>query len=735
MKIIDWCEQHIGIFAKNIVRVPTVLQMEATECGAASLSMILAHYGAWVPLETLRSDCGVNRDGSKASNILKAARARNCHAEGWRITANRIRDVEMPLIIHWEFNHFVVLEGFKGGDACLNDPAVGRRKVPFEDFKTSFTGIAIRIKPKENFVKSGRPYSVVRAIAAKLLQDKWAMIMVSIIGLFMVIPGLAVPVMRQIFLDDIMTGKHADWMGSLTLAMLAAILITGVMTALRLSLLTRWQKKITLSDSSSFFWHTLRLPIQFFQQRYAAEVASRVSFNESVASVLSNTAATAVLDLLIAIFFLALLLQYSVPLTLIGVSVSILDIAIFLFSRRKLTDLNMRLQQESGKEYGTLVNSIMMIESVKATGTEADVFARWAGYHSKVLAGSQEIQRWSLFMGALPALFAGLNTAVVLTVGGFSIMEGLMTTGIYMAFQNLMGNFQAPVDKLVGLGTTLQSTEMQMRRLDDVRRYPVDKLNYPQIAQRAASIRRLSGELKLNDVSFGYSPLEPPLIEHFNLNLSPGNWVAVVGSSGSGKSTVAKVISGLYEEWAGEVLFDGKKRAEIPRSAITASLSVVDQDIFQLSGTVMENITLFDSSIPRSDCIQAAKDACIHEDIMRLEGGYDAEVAEGGLNFSGGQRQRLEIARALAKNPSLLVLDEATSALDPVTEKQVLENIRQRGISCFLVAHRLSTVRDCDEIVVLERGKVAERGNHRELTKKRGAYWRLMQDSAREEEM
>jgi len=710
-------------------KVPTVLQMEATECGAASLAMVLAYYGQWVPLEKLRAECGVNRDGSKAKYILRAARARGCEAKGMQMKPEAVKKFAYPLIIHWEFNHFLVLEGIKGGRAYLNDPAVGRRSVPWENFRTSFTGIALQIRPNADFKREGAPYSILKAIAGKLRQDKWAMLFISLVALGMIFPGLAQPVFSQIFLDEVLTGKHPGWLGNLLLAMFAAIVLTGIMTTLRSVVLTRWQQKLTLADSSSFFWHTLRLPMQFFQQRYAAEVASRISFNESVASVLSDAAATAVLDLLVALFFLTLLFQYSVILTLIGLTCSFASVAIFLLLRRKLTDLNMRMQQEAGKEYGALMNGIMMIESIKAAGAEADLFAKWAGYHAKVLSVNQEIAVWSLSASALPTFLSGINAALVMTVGGFSIMDGVMTAGVYMAFQNLMNSFQAPMNKLVSLGTTLQSTEMQMRRLDDVRRYELDSLHYEEREENDFSLGRLSGDMELVAVSFGYSPLDPPLLEHFNLHLEPGRWVAVVGASGSGKSTLAKVVSGLYEEWSGEVRFDGKLRRQIPRSVLFGSIAVVDQDIFLLSGTVQENITLFDSSIRKSDVIQAAKDACIHDDIMHMEGGYEGKVSEGGKNFSGGQRQRMEIARALARNPALLVLDEATSALDPITEMKVLENIRRRGCACFLVAHRLSTIRDCDEIIVLERGQVKERGRHRDMIAHDGAYRRLINES------
>ena len=727
--MIDKLKKFFGAKDGSRVKVPTILQMESVECGAASLAMILASFGRWVPLEKMRQECGVNRDGSNAANILRAAKNFGCEAKGFRWKADTLRNKQtFPLIIHWEFNHFVVLEGIIGDVAYLNDPAMGRRTVAWEDFRTSYTGIAMSFKPAENFKREGQAYSVVKAISKKLAQDKSAMIFMMLIGAAMIFPGLASPVFSQIFLDDILSGKHPDWMPKLCLAMGGTIILTGILNVMRIILLTRWQEKLKIADSSRFFWHVLRLPMTFFQQRYAGEIARRVGLNDSIARVLSDQAATAVLDFFIALFYLALLLQYSVTLTLIGVSFSAVNLIVFFILRRQITDMNKRVQQARGKEFGTAVNGLMMIETIKANGNEGDFFAKWAGYHSKVLLGTQEIQMKSLTMNILPTLLTGLNSALIITIGGFSIMEGVMTAGIFTAFQNLMGRFQEPVNKLVQLGATLQTTEMQMQRLDDVYRQQVDSLNYPdENRETHFSGTRLSGDIELRNVTFGYSPLDPPLLENFNLHIEPGHWVAIVGFSGSGKSTLSKILTGFYEEWSGDVLFDGVKRREIPRDVIVNSLSSVDQDIFQITGTVRENITLFDSSVKKEDVIRAAQDACIHDDILRLDGGYEAKVSEGGLNFSGGQRQRLEIARALANNPSILVLDEATSALDPVTEKIVLDNIRRRGCSCFIVAHRLSTIRDCDEIIVLDRGKVVERGIHRDMMQHDGPYRRLIE--------
>ena len=719
---------------KERVKVPTVLQMEATECGAASLAMILAYYGRWLPLEFLRQECGVTRDGSNADNLLKAARRQGCVAKAFAGRSEVLRKKEFPLILFWEFNHFLVLEGFQGDTVFLNDPAMGRRTVPWDEFITSYTGVYMKITPDENFKPEGEPYSIVKTVAAKLREDKWALIFLMVLGLCMIIPGLAVPVMSQIFIDDVFSLKHADWIVKLLIAMFGTMVMLGIMTAMRAAVLTYWQKKLTIADSSGFFWHVLRMPVTFFQQRYAADIASRIQFNESTAEVLSNQAATALLDLLVALFYLLLLFQYSVPLTLIGISISVVDIFVFLYMRRRQTDLIMRIQQDASKAYGVLMSGLMMVESIKANGSEGDLFAKWAGYAAKASVATQEMKLWTMKVKLLPLLLGGLNSALIMTVGGFSIMEGIMTAGIYTAFNNLIAKFHDPVQKLLSLGNVLQNTEMQMRRLDDVRRYKTDSLNYPDENQTVSFTgNRLSGELTLKDVSFGYSPLDPPLIEHFDLHLEPGRWAAVVGSSGSGKSTLAKLVAGLYEEWSGEILFDGVKRREIPRPVIVNSLATVDQDVFQISGTVRQNISMFDKSVPSTDIVQAAQDACIHDDIIQLQGGYDAEVSEGGLNFSGGQRQRLEIARALAFNPSLLILDEATSAIDPMTEQKCLENIRRRGCTCLIVAHRLSTIREADEIIVLERGKVAERGTHRELISHDGPYRRLIEERDQQE--
>ena len=549
-------------------------------------------------------------------------------------------------------------------------------------------------------------------------------------GLGLIAPGLALPVMNQIFFDDILSRLHDDWMFNLLLAMGITAILQASLTFLRAWLLTRWQGALTITGSSRFFWHVLHLPTEFFQQRFAGEVASRIQFNEAVASTLTGQAASAALDVALALFYLVLLFQYDFSLALIGSVFSLLNVLVLQSMFRWMKEQQMRIQQDLGKAYGIAVSGIQTIETLKANGNEGDFFNNWAGCQAKILNNTQKIELTQQVFMLAPVLLGGLNTAMIMAVGGFKIMDGLMTAGIFVAFQTLMGKFQEPINKLLSLFQTLQTTETMMHRMDDVLRYPRDPSLDFTIPSGTTISEKLVGRVELQNITFGYSKLEPPLLEKFSLTIEPGRRVALVGSSGSGKTTVAKLLTGLYQPWEGEILIDGVPRRQIPREVLIHSLSGVDQDIFLYSGTVAQNISLFDPTVPRIDIVRAARDAAIHEDISLLQGTYDAEVDEGGRNFSGGQRQRLEIARALAVNPSILVLDEATSALDPLTEQQVSDNIARRGCTCLIIAHRLSTIRDCDEIIVLKQGKVAQRGTHQEMMKIGGPYKQLLEMDA-----
>ncbi len=708
-------------------KVPTVLQMQAVECGAASLAMILAYFGKYIPLEELRIACGVSRDGSKASNILKAARKYDLEAKGFRKEPESLKVMPMPLIVHWNFSHFLVLEGFHKGKVFLNDPSSGSRVVTEEEFSQSFTGIAITFAPTPQFQKEEKKPSLISALKKRLKGSETALIYIILVGLALVIPGLAIPVFARIFVDDILLGGRDSWVIPLMLGMGITAVLRGVLTWLRQYYLLRLETKIAITTSGQFLWHILRLPTEFFSQRFAGDITSRMQSNDRVAKLLSGQLATTALNFVMIIFYFILMLQYNVTLAIVGLVIALINVLYLKFVSAQRVDQNRKLLQDRGKLAGTGMSGLQIIETLKATGSESDFFAKWSGYQAKALNSEQKLGVSSQFLSVFPSFLTGINNTIVLALGGFLILEGQMTIGMLVAFQSLMASFMSPVTGMVGLGAELQEVEGEMNRLDDVLKYPIDQETEGELGETTPYTgQKLEGYIQLSKVTFGYSSLEPQLIEDFSLVLRPGSRVALVGGSGSGKSTIAKIIAGIYRPGSGEILFDGKPRTSFPKEVINNSLAMVDQEINMFDGTVRDNITLWDETISEFEMIRATKASCIHDDITARSGGYDHPVEEGGKNFSGGQRQRLEIARALAQNPTIIIMDEATSALDPVTEKSVDENIRRRGCTCIIVAHRLSTIRDCDEIIVLDKGKIVERGTHEELNDSAGIYAKLI---------
>jgi NHLM bacteriocin system ABC transporter peptidase/ATP-binding protein len=709
---------------KQRVKTPTVIQMEAVECGAACLDMILAFYGRWVPLDKMRMDCGVSRDGSKASYIVKAAREYGLTAEGLRRETEALKELTFPMVAFWNFNHFVVIEGYAPGKWYLNDPAVGPREVDSAVFDRSYTGVVLTFEPGPKFERGGQKPSVVRSLRRRAKGMGTALTYAIIAGLCLTVIGLVIPTFIKIYLDHYLIGREEDWVKPLLWAILLTIIIKVFVTWLQQSVLLRLEVKLALATSSKFFNHVLRLPMDFFAQRFGGEIQSRISLNNRVAQTLSGHLATTLLHCLTAGFFLVIMLQYDVLMTVISFLIAVLNLGALKYVSRKREDLTLRLLQEQGKLLGVSMSGLKIIETLKSTGGESDFFSRWAGYQTKALNSEQDLGYYSQILDAVPTLLSAINNMAILGLGGMEVMKGHLTMGDLVAYQALMAGFSAPINNLVSLGGELQQLKGDLYRLDDV----LDNETDPEL-KKTESLQpepdapaKLSGRVELNSISFGYGRFEKPLITDFSLTLNPGSRVAIVGSSGSGKSTIAKLIAGLYLPWSGEILFDGKPRDEIPRKIMNNSLSSVDQEILLFEGTVRENITLWNDTIPEADVVGAAKDAAIHDVIAARAEGYESKVLENGRNFSGGQGQRLEIARVLAGNPTIVILDEATSALDPLTERIIDDNLRRRGCTVIIVAHRLSTIRDCDEIIVLRRGNVVQRGTHDELIATEGLY-------------
>jgi ATP-binding cassette subfamily C protein len=707
------------------VRTPTVIQMENVECGAACLSILLSHYGKYLPLEELRVECGVSRDGSSALHLIEAAKKYGLEGKGERRGLKELYELTSPAILFWDYSHFIVLEGFGRDKVFLNDPAFGPRTVTYEELDEFYTGVVLVFKVGKTFQKGGKPPSVFKDMKKRLKEVKGPLLYLLIAGICLLIPGLSVPVFTRIFIDNILVTNILPWKGEFLLAMALAMVLGGILTWLQQYFLNRLNAKLAIKFSSDFLWHILRLPIPFYYQRFPAEIASRVGQNNLVAQMMTGALATTSIQLLLVVFYGAVMFMYDATVAFVGILAGLGSLLVMGLIQRTRTDTYARLQKEQSILWANSVGAIQQIETIKATGTESDAFAAYAGFDTNKINSLQEISRKDAILTTEPIFFQGIALAALLGFGGWRTMEGSLSIGTLMALQMLLLSFLAPVVQFVNFGQTLQFLKVELLRLNDVLKNPIDRI-YTKSHGQTEGVK-LDGYLEFKEVTFGYNKKAPPLIEKLSFKIKPGQRVALVGPSGCGKSTISKLSTGLLEPWEGEILYDGKPYLEHPREMMQRSLTSVDQEIFLFSGTIRDNITLWDGAATDDHIIQAAQDACIHDDILSRPEGYETDLIEGGRNLSGGQRQRLEIARALIVSPTIMIMDEATSALDSNTEKKVMNALRRRGCSAIMVAHRLSTIQDCDEIIVLDHGKVVDRGTHEELKGREGIYRELIQ--------
>ncbi|MDD2596022.1 MAG: NHLP family bacteriocin export ABC transporter peptidase/permease/ATPase subunit [Bacteroidales bacterium] len=708
----------------KVAKVPVVMQMEALECGAASLCMILAYYGKWVSLEQMREDCGVSRDGSNAKNILQAARNYGMEAKGYRFETDEVAQINFPCIIHWNLKHYVVLCGFRNGRAIINDPAKGNISVSMCEFDISFTGIALIFSPTGNFQQGGSKRSIFKFARERLRGAAVPISFIMLAGLITAIIGVANPAIGKVFVDEVFGGRNPEWAAPLIWVLVVLFAIYLTVSLLSAIYLLKIRGKMAITSSTSFFWHLIRLPINFFSQRYPGDLVLRQESNETIPQTLISSLAPVLVNFLMVVIFVVVMLEYNVVLTLIAVSSALLNIFLYSLISKKRVNITRQQMINRGNLSSVTVSGIEMIETIKSAGAEDAYFERWAGIHALENNANVRYMRINYLLGAVPGLVQQLMGAAILIIGALLIMRGEFTIGSLFAFQGFMTSMMTPFSALVGMGQNLQEMRTSMERVEDVMKYRPDvEVNFTSTEGHKNKLR---GEVELKNVTFGYSRLGEPTVKDISIKVERGSKIAIVGGSGSGKSTIAKLICGLYKPWSGEILFDGKPRESYPREVMTGSIGVVDQNIIMFEGTVADNIKMWDESIKDFEMILAARDAQIHNEIVKRNGGFECEMLEGGKNFSGGQCQRIEIARVLAQDPTIMILDEATNSLDSITEHNVVEFVADRGITTIVVAHRLSTIRDCSCIIVLDNGEIVERGRHEDLMKMNGLYTKLV---------
>lgn len=711
------------------VKTPTEYQMEVSECGAASLSMILQYNGRYEPLEKLRVETGVSRNGCNAKNIYIAG-----EKYGFKVTASS-RNVDKlleknqpPCMLHWNFSHFVVFEGIKHDKYILNDPQYGRRKLTREEFEEGYSGTVLQFEKTEKFVKGGTKRSLLSFVKKRLVgQEKtlWALLL---IGIALILPGVLNPIYSQVFVDEIIVESRFTWMKWLLLMMGLTIIFDSYFSYLSAKLTLLLRTKTSLLTTDSMIGHMLRLPMEFYEQRYAGDLVGRVYNNIAVSSFVSGQLVGVIVSLLTSAVYLAIMLAYSPYMALVGLAFSVFSCTVAIFASKKIVAMTLKFGMDTGKLYGTLYNGLASVSSLKAVGAEGEYVGRLLGYYAEVNNNDQKLGRLQTTLDTLPSVISAINTVALLVIGSRLVVEGDLTPGGIMAFTGFLGSFSSPFSSLVSFVRSMQQVKNDMVRVEDIMNYPEED-NYTSPKEEKMEGARLTGNIDIDDVSFSYGKLDKPFIKDFTFHIQSGQSVALVGNSGCGKSTVAKMLSCLYRPWSGKIMFDGVELSEIPRETINCSVAVVTQNISLFEGSIYDNITTWNKAVKREDVIQAAKDACIYDEIMKKKGGFDYVLKENGSNISGGQRQRVEIAKALALNPTILILDEATSALDVGTEKEILDNIRRRRCTMVIVAQRLSTIRDCDEILLMERGVIKERGTHEQLLEKNGKYAALIADS------
>ena len=710
---------------KNVKKVKPVLQMEVTECGAASLCMILDYYGKSVTMEQLRLACGVSRNGVNAKNIARAAMLHGLKPRALKVGIHAARGLKFPAIIHWNMDHFVVLCGFTKKGAVIADPASGLRQIPEDEFSNNFTGIALEFTPTESFEKNRTLKNKNDYIKSCLKSFAPVMFIFLICEFCVLASGGVLPFLSSVYINRVLLDGKIQQLSFVTAVLLACLLLAFLGGVIRVSTINRVVKQLNAKLNLGFFEHILKLPIEFFLQRNSGELAMRQGEAMNTGRLIVSMLPFIFTSMLQVLVYLGLLFFMNLKIAAIGVTMVVVNFIAAVLASKRYREKVMRSDRERAMLQGLISQTIDAMETIKSCGCEDAVFERLISAGSISINARTEIEKTSVLTNTVFTFLNTFSSALVIVAGIWEILFSSLTTGSLIALQGVMVAMLAPVGSAMNMGFQIQQLSGITHRTNDVMRYMEDT-KFAEEEQK--ELTELDSDITLEDITFGYSPLDTPILQNFNLHIKKGGSLAIIGGSGSGKSTVAKLIAGLFCEKDGKIYFGSRERKEIRRDDFYSETAVVTQNIRLFEGTVLDNITMFDHTIPYDDVVAAAKIACIHEGIIARPSGYREWVSENGRNFSGGQRQRIEIARAIVKKPRLLIMDEATSALDADTEMNIMKAVSDMGITTIVVAHRLSAIRYCDSIIVMKNGEITEYGTHCDLMALNGEYAALQKE-------
>lgn len=703
------------------LRSPRIIQMESVECGSAALCILLRRYKKYATLEELRFSCGVSRDGVSSYNIVEAAKKYGFAAQGYEADFEELSFFPTPSILFWEQNHFVVLERILGKHVYINDPATGPRVISSREAKESYSGLVLCFEPTKEFIPGVAPPTLWGRIKARYKPVKTVLYCLLTMEFLTVLFSLTIPAFYQVFIDRFLQEGMPSWKGTFVSLLLGVVLISGAIAWVQGRMLNFIQTKFSIDFASEFFWHLLSLPSRFFSQRFGGEVLQRFKLNSRITSMVTQDLVLSGINLSFVLIYLAIIFHYSVAIGLLGLFAAGFNVAILIYISSQRTSQYALLQQCNARALGLSLDALENIEALKGVGEESFFFSRIGDAYAKSINASIKIERKDIWLSNLSGISQSLTTVGLLGLGTYEVMMGHFTIGMLISLQILLSNFLAPLAGIVSFSSEAQSIGTDLMRLDDVLKNPID----PMLEGRpdpSAGESPLKGRVEYSSVTFGYNPTEKPLVTDFSLVAEEGAMIGIVGEVGSGKSTLAKLGAGLYIPWKGRVLFDGKPIKEVSRELFSHSVAFVDQEISLFAGTVRENVSLWNKEVSLDQIQKACMRAHIHDEILTFPGGYEAELQEEALNLSAGQRQRLEIARALLFEPKVLFLDEAMNTLDSEVEEKILRSLREMGTTTFLISHRLSAVRNADQIIVVQNGKITEKGTHQELSSNRKYY-------------